>query len=110
MVVIAIQRDSTGNPIGFIATGHAGFKKKGSDIVCAGISSLTLTAALALEQLTKLQLQMHEDIQKGILECSWVMEPSELERTNIIIQIMLIGLQEIQRQYPGYLKVCEVEV
>jgi len=105
MVLIVIKRDQ-----GFSCTGHAGYAEKGTDVICAGISALTMSAVLALEQLTKLKLHIKENAAKGLLECYWNNIPAEMERANLIVQVISIGLQDIAIQYPEYLKVSEVEV
>lgn len=110
MVSIVIKKDSKSNLIGFSCIGHANYAKKGSDIICAGISVLTHSTVLALEKLTCLSIKVKQNARRGSLECSWDHNPQETERLNLIIEVMLIGLTEIQRQYPEYLNVSEAEV
>jgi uncharacterized protein len=110
MVLIVVKRDQTGNTIGFSCTGHADYAEKGADIICAGISALTMSTILALQQLTKLKLKINKNADKGWLECNWVNLPFETECVNLIIQVMAIGLRDMAAQYPAYLKVSEVEV
>ena len=110
MVIIVIKRDQTANLVGFSCAGHAGYAEKGGDVICAGISALTMTCILALEKLTKLQLKIKKSTTKGLLECNWSNISTEMERASLIVQVMLIGLQDIAAQYPEYLKVSEVEV
>ena len=110
MVSIIVKRDQNGNSLGFSCSGHAEYAEKGADIICAGISALTMSAVLALEQLTKLKLHIKENAIKGLLECNWSIIPAEMERANLVVQVMIIGLQDIATQYPEYLKVSEVEV
>lgn len=110
MVSVVVNRDKTGKTTGFTCSGHANFAEKGSDIVCAGISSLTHTTVLALERLTNLKLRIKQNNKNGFLECCWVNIAEENDRPDLIMKVMLIGLQEIQEQYPHYLKVCDMEV
>ncbi|HBE77233.1 MAG TPA: hypothetical protein DDW65_05560 [Firmicutes bacterium] len=110
MVSVIIKRDLLGNSMGFSCDGHAGYAEKGVDIICAGISALTMTTVLALDQLTKLQLKIKQDPAQGLLECDWDSIPTEVQQANLIVQVMAIGLQDMAAQYPEYLKVSEVEV
>ncbi|MGE5582097.1 MAG: ribosomal-processing cysteine protease Prp [Bacillota bacterium] len=110
MVSVVVRNAKTGEPVGFTCSGHAEYAGKGYDIVCAGISALTHSAVLALERLTNLKLNIEQNNRNGYLECDWFNQKEDSERASVIIQVMLIGLYEIQRQYPDYLKVTEVEV
>ena len=110
MNLVVVKKDAGGWYCGFISHGHAGYAEAGYDIACAGISALTFTAALALDKLTSLKLEVDQDYEKAVFECSWINDPSQLERSNVIIEMMLIGLHEIQKQYPGHLSISELEV
>jgi Predicted ribosomal protein len=110
MVLIVIKHDQSGNAIGFSSSGHADYAEKGADIICAGISALTITTVLALRQLTKIKLKTRQNGAQGFLECRWENIPSEIEHTNLIVRVMVIGLQDLAAQYPTYLRVNEVEV
>ena len=110
MVLIEIKRDPLHNIVGFSCKGHAGYAEKGADIVCAGISALTMTSILGLQELTQLSLRIKQNPEKGWLECDWDNVPAEMDHANLIVQVMIIGLKDIAAQYPEYLKVSEVEV
>jgi uncharacterized protein YsxB (DUF464 family) len=110
MVLIVIKQDKIKNIVGFSCSGHAEYAEKGADVICAGISALTMSTVLALQKLTKLKLQIKKNNAKGLLECNWNCIPSEIERANLIVQVMSIGLQDIASQYPAYLRINEVEV
>jgi uncharacterized protein YsxB (DUF464 family) len=110
MTSVKVSKDNEGRFCGFASSGHAGFDETGYDIACAGISALTLTAAMALEQLTTLQPKIRQDAQKVLLECIWTNEPSQVEKSDLIIKMMLLGLTEIQKQFPQHLSIQEVEV
>ena len=110
MVLVVVKRDREGEPVGFSCVGHAGYAEKGADVICAGISALTMSTVLALGKLTNLRLKIKKNAAKGLLECNWSNIPKEMQCAGLIIQVMLIGLQDIEAQYPDYLKVSEVEV
>ena len=110
MVVIDVKRDSLHNVLGFSCKGHADYAEKGADIVCAGISALTMSTILALQQLTKVRLKIKQKPDQGILECNWDLVLAESDHVNLIVEAMMIGLKNIAAQYPAYLRVSEVEV
>lgn len=110
MVSVTIKKDSLGQFCGFTSAGHAGLAEKGYDIACAGISTLTFTAVLALQSLTTLKPKVHQNAKKALLECDWINEPTQIEKSELIIKVMLLGLTEIQKQFSQHLSICEVEV
>ena len=105
MVSVTLKRDSQDRVNGFRCLGHAGYAKNGSDIICSAISALTHTAISALEKLAGLKLKIRHNKKHGLLECSWVNDSMRVERAEFIIQVMILGLTDIQEEYPGFIKV-----
>ncbi|MEK9149413.1 MAG: ribosomal-processing cysteine protease Prp [Candidatus Desantisbacteria bacterium] len=64
MVKIQIEREN-GKISSFLAKGHTAFRKKGEDIVCAGISSILQTAILGLKDYLKVGLTLRKGIGCG---------------------------------------------
>ncbi len=111
MVEIAIIKDRSGRNCGFRCSGHAEYSEKGFDIVCSGISALTNTTVLALEQLVKLSLQIEADPDTAFLECRWSnAEAVQQTQADLLLKTMYLGLREIQKQYPKNLSLRELEV
>jgi uncharacterized protein YsxB (DUF464 family) len=107
---VVVRKDSQGRFCGFSSSGHTGYDERGYDIACAGISTLTITAIMALEQLTTLNPLILQDEAEAFIECHWTNEPSQVDKSDLIIQMMLLGLSEIKKQYPQHLSIQEVEV
>ena len=107
---IIVRKDAEGKFCGFTSSGHAGYSERGHDIACAGISALTITAIMALERLTTVNPLIRQDDEQAIIECNWANEPSQVEKTQLIIQMMLLGLHEIQKEFSQHLRIEEVEV
>jgi len=105
MVRVSLKYDIDNWINGFIFEGHAGYAELGSDIVCAGISVLSSTTSLALEQLVGLKLEGQADPIEGYLDCNWVNEPDKVAQVHLLVESMLLGLKEIAKQYPKYLEV-----
>ena len=51
MITAAIERDQKGSIRSLRVSGHSGYAEAGSDIICAGVSSLCYAAANALEDI-----------------------------------------------------------
>ena len=96
MITIALQQDEQRRYSGFCISGHAESADEGYDLVCAAVSVLAQTAFLGL--------------------CHYGTEPSYEQRegyfsihlaernetTQVILETMVLGLEEIVRQYGQY--------
>ena len=88
--------------IKFEITGHSGFGANGTDIVCSGISTLTQTVILSIAQLLKLKQNILKE--KGFLKTEISIEKLDSEqelKLKFVLETLLIGLLEINREYPG---------
>jgi uncharacterized protein YsxB (DUF464 family) len=110
MVKIIFNRDDLKRYNGFQCIGHAEFKKKGYDIVCAGISTLTQTTLMALEKFLKIGIRVKADQKAGLLECAWENDPATVEQSDLLVETMKLGLNEIHNLYPEHLSLSEAEV
>ena len=109
MIVITVFRDK--NTIrGFSARGHSNFGVRGTDIVCAAISTLSQTAILALARVAGVEpLWKKKD---GLLECRIPTDadPGSFPACQLVFQTILAGMENIACQYPEYVKVTDEEV
>ena len=89
----------------FELTGHANFAPYGQDIVCAGVSALSIAAVNGLEHFLSVAPQVEET--EGFLTCVLSeLDERELEQAQWILQTMRLGIEEIQRTYgQEYVKV-----
>jgi uncharacterized protein YsxB (DUF464 family) len=110
MVKILFSHDDQNRYNGFKCTGHAEYKKRGYDIVCAGISALTQTTVLALDKLLKIGVQVEANQKNGLLDCSWVNNSNAVEKSDLLVETMRLGLNEIHNLYPEHLSLSEAEV
>jgi uncharacterized protein YsxB (DUF464 family) len=96
-----VQRSADGRIAAFEADGHAGFAAEGSDIVCAGVSALTETAALGLSERLRIAAVVRR--RKGFLSCRMPagLDESTAARAQDLLETMLLGLRAIARAYPG---------
>ncbi|MDF2928285.1 ribosomal-processing cysteine protease Prp [Anaerospora sp.] len=103
MIKVQIMREADEAIIGFRVSGHANVAPKGHDIVCAGVSALTQAAVLGLERYLKRQFTL--DITSGKLLMELTGPPDE--RTQAVLETMLLGLQEIASTYPKSVQIQE---
>ncbi|NLC53040.1 MAG: ribosomal-processing cysteine protease Prp [Firmicutes bacterium] len=98
--------------IGFKAKGHTGFAPAGQDIVCAGVSTLVQTAVLGLQELVGLDPQIQQQQKQGVLNCRIpaVVDPKKLEQSDLILNLMYLGLKQIAQEYQKFVQVSVKEV
>lgn len=83
---------------GFMISGHADYDEYGYDIVCAGISSLTQSIAIALNKYSKAEV---EYTKSGLV----VDIGKKDEISKILLDTLRIGLLEIENEYPNHIQV-----
>jgi uncharacterized protein YsxB (DUF464 family) len=82
---------------GFECTDHAGFARKGKDIVCASISVLTINTINSIEKFTDDSFDLDTDEKKGHIRFDLKNAPSE--KTEVLLDSMVSGLSDIATQY-----------
>ena len=104
MVSALLFRDGSGSYSGFSLKGHAGFAKRGEDIVCAACSVLAINTANALEALAEMPLDIRE--KEGLLEVFFRKSPDE--KAVLLMDALAMGLKGIEQEYgKKHLKVEE---
>jgi uncharacterized protein len=85
--------------------GHSGLGVRGGDVVCAGISAVVQTAICGIRDVAHLgqKVTAHD----GYLETRIAVGGDERgnEALRVILLTMLSGLREIEKEYPGSLKI-----
>ncbi|MCR5474926.1 MAG: ribosomal-processing cysteine protease Prp [Lachnospiraceae bacterium] len=105
MVTATVVKDSSGY-VSFTCKGHAGFMKKGKDIVCSAISMLTVNTANSIMTLTDTGIDVRED--DGFI--SWEFKEVPSYEAGLLMDSMIIGLRSVEEEYKGYLTVKIEEV
>lgn len=111
MVKVDLFRNKDGALVGFKALGHSGYAPHGEDIVCASVSALLITAVIGLHSRLKLSPRVKTDEDSGFLQCMVDIESLEdavKHRMADILETVVLGLIEIEKEYEQYLSVKEV--
>ena len=90
--------------LGFECKGHAGYARAGRDIVCAGVSMLTITCANALESVAHAKPEC--DMKDGNLSV-FLPEGSRSHDAQVILMTLRQGMQDLQETYPKYVSLTE---
>ena len=105
MIQIKTSRNAAGQVVALEVRGHAGWGRKGQDIVCAAVSALTQTALLGLRQQAEASIDYKVQKKPALLTCLLLSPPDD--KTGVILETVLLGLTEIAKEYPGSLKLTE---
>lgn len=103
MITVSIFRDNGQHIIKIHVKGHSGSAKRGKDIICAGVSALTQSALLGLAQYLRRDLSWQAD--EGLLSMELRDQPDS--QTDAVLETMLLGLREIAKIEPEYLRIVE---
>lgn len=86
-------------------TGHAGFDEKGKDLVCAAVSSISIGTLNALDELA------NSDCKLTLADNMIKIEVLQInERSQLIIQTMIIQLKTLYEQYKDFIEIKQTEV
>ncbi|AHM67524.1 ribosomal-processing cysteine protease Prp [Paenibacillus polymyxa] len=105
MIIVRIIRLEDGSIQGFSVKGHANFAKSGEDIVCAGVSAVTVGTVNSIVALT--DVEMETEMENGFL--SAYLSPESYHDANAQVQLLLesmvIMLTSIAESYGKYIQI-----
>ena len=105
MTFIRFYRDSNGELTGFSAIGHAGAADEGEDIVCAGISALTITAINSLEDIAKVEMHLHVGDGFASVRLCKKQKEHKLSVAQVILKTVQRGFNDMAVSYPQYMRI-----
>ena len=98
---------SKGKYLSFECSGHAGYARRGKDIICSAISMLTYNCANSVMSLTDSPIVTEEN--DGFI--SWKFTGEVDEKASLLMDSLLIGLMSIMEDYDNkYLTLIIEEV
>lgn len=94
---------------GVTTCGHCGYSKKGTDIVCAAVSSLIQTLEIGLSTVAQISsLDMSYNLDNITRTAKW--SPSDYEKVSLLVDSIRLALKAIEAKYPKNLKIKDVFV
>ncbi|MCR4597946.1 MAG: ribosomal-processing cysteine protease Prp [Acetatifactor sp.] len=110
MTTIVIRKTKDGSYQGFTCMGHAGYAKHHEkDILCAAISTLTISTVNALEKLGNEKLSYVTNEETGFLKCD--IESNLQEKSIFLMDALVFSLEELSKEYgKKYLQIQFEEV
>ncbi len=108
MTKIVLYRTADGLYTGFSVKGHSGYAEEGSDIVCAGISALTISCVNAMETVAGVlpEIKGGED---GFLEMHLPqpigsISASRMHDAQVLLRALHQGLSSLADEYKKYIR------
>ena len=108
MTTITIYNDKSGKHKGFEVHGHAGFARRGHDIVCAAISVLTTNTINSIEKYTDLKIKYDSDERRTRIR--FVIKDRPNDESELLMNSMILGLSELEKDYKKYVTLKFEEV
>lgn len=107
MIIAKIYKDNNNYIKKYTIEGHARYDKHGKDIICAAISVLSQTALLSLVEVCGLEekaIKYSIDEKSGFLDVNLPkdIEISILEKTQIVLNSLVVGISSVIESYPEY--------
>ncbi|AWB45717.1 ribosomal-processing cysteine protease Prp [Paenibacillus sp. CAA11] len=108
MIIVNILRNADQTIEGFRVKGHANYAERGRDIVCAGVSAVTVGTVNAIEKLTG--IEMDSEMEHGFLSAVLPESAagSSKEQAQLLLSSLVVMLESIELSYGKYLKIKDI--
>ena len=94
--------------IGICLSGHSGYADEGEDIVCAGISALTINFINSIDMLTDEPYGETENEEEGLIDFRFDnLTGSDAE---VLIKSLVLGLEQLENDYKDFISLDYKEV
>lgn len=110
MIEITIVRNADGRILSFAVEGHARYAKHGKDIVCAGVSTVSVGTVNAIETLTGIVLPA--TMRNGWLSSEIPLHPDreKEEKLQLLLESMVVMFGTIAESYGKFVVVKEQSI
>jgi hypothetical protein len=110
MIAVRVYRnDSDRTMRAIIVEGHADFAKRGKDLVCAGVSAVTVGTHNAIEKLLGIELVGEMESGKVYMEFPRLSDERSQMQLQLLAEAMLEMLITIQNAYGDYGKYINIQ-
>lgn len=95
----------------FNISGHAGYADSGFDIVCSAVSSISCAIANGITEVLYIEPEIVVNENDGLINLDLSKNSKEeIEKSQVLMKTMLLGIKSIEQMYGDYIKVIEEEV
>lgn len=85
-----------------IIQGHSGYSESGSDIVCASVSSISITSVNAILKMDEKAISYKQD--EGFLE---IVVKEHIKIVDLLLENMIELLEDLASNYSKYIKIIK---
>ena len=93
---------------GFTVSGHSGYAKSGSDIVCAAISAVVTMAEATINDVCGAKAKVRVKEEGARVTLTLPVSCDEEESVQAVLAGMMLTLMSLRDDYPDYIEVLEV--
>ena len=86
---------------GFKVSGHSGYEESGKDIVCAGISALTINFINSVEEFMDDRFVVNTNEEDGMIDFKFESEPSK--ESQVLLDSLVFGLENLAKDYKEFI-------
>lgn len=94
MIAVSVRKDK------ITVSGHAGYAEAGKDIVCAGVTVLTMSLVKSLNDLTDDKIEYEISPGRVDIHCGNLSEAGML-----LVDSFFIGICLFAEEYPGHVRI-----
>lgn len=95
MIAVSVRKDR------ITVSGHAGYAEAGKDIVCAGVTALTMSLVKSINDLTEDKIEYEISPGRVDIHCGNLSESGML-----LVDSLFIGICLIAEKYPDHVRVA----
>jgi uncharacterized protein YsxB (DUF464 family) len=95
--IVIFEKKKLDYNVGFEVSGHAGYAKRGEDIVCAAISVLTINTINSIEKFTDDKFVLKQNERTGFISFKLKGKPGD--EASLLLKSMILGLTDIVKEY-----------
>ena len=115
MIRVKILKSFNGNILKYLVDGHAGYSRKGNDIVCSAVSMLSQTTLVSLNEVCGIdenEIYYHIDDNKGHMEVSIPssLDSVKMNKAQIVMKTFETGIKLLIDSYGEYVTLENGEV
>ncbi|MBM7597818.1 uncharacterized protein YsxB (DUF464 family) [Virgibacillus halotolerans] len=106
MIQVTVYR-SNNLMTGFELSGHAESGPYGYDLVCAGVSAVSIGTVNAVTELCEADLEIEQGAEGGYLLVSLPksLQGEKMEKVQLLFEGMLISLKSIEQEYRQFIHI-----
>ena len=86
---------------GFKVFGHSGYEDAGKDIVCAGISALTINFINSVEEFMDDRFVVNSNEEDGMIDFKFEEKPSK--ESQVLLDSLVFGLENLAKDYKEFI-------